>query len=118
MSDYVIYHNPRCSKSREALALLQDRGLEPAVRLYLDAIPDRSELQRLLRLLGISARDLLRKNESAYRELGLADPALDEKALIGAMIAQPKLIERPIVVRGDKAIIGRPPAQVLTLLEP
>jgi len=109
-----IYHNNRCSKSRAALALLEGREVE--VVNYLDAPPDAHELKQLLKLLGISARQLLRSGEAAYKELGLADPALDEDALIAAMVAHPILIERPIVVANGKAAIGRPPEAVLAIL--
>ena len=111
-----IFHNPRCSKSRATLALLQEQGFEPAVRLYLDNPPDRTELQTILRKLGITARDLIRKGESEYRELGLADEALDEITLIDAMVSHPRLIERPIVISGRRAAIGRPPESVLEIL--
>ncbi|MBD8873899.1 arsenate reductase (glutaredoxin) [Rhodanobacter sp. DHB23] len=109
-----IYHNNRCSKSRATLALLDGRDVE--VVNYLDTPPDAAELKQLLKLLGIPARQLLRSGEAAYRELGLADPALDENALIAAMVAQPILIERPIVVANGKAAIGRPPEAVLAIL--
>lgn len=111
-----IFHNPRCSKSRATLALLQDRGFEPNVRLYLEDPPDRTELRALLGKLGISARELLRKGEPEYRELGLADAGLDEAALISAMASHPRLIERPIVVSGQRAALGRPPESVLEIL--
>jgi arsenate reductase len=109
-----IYHNNRCSKSRATLALLEGREVE--VVNYLDTPPDAAELQQLLKLLGISARQLLRSGEAIYRELGLADPALDDDALIAAMVAHPILIERPIVVANGKAAIGRPPEAVLAIL--
>ncbi|MEW9624729.1 arsenate reductase (glutaredoxin) [Rhodanobacter geophilus] len=109
-----IYHNHRCSKSRATLALLEGREVE--VVDYLDAPPDADELKQLLKLLGIPARQLLRSGEAVYRELGLADPALDEDALIAAMVAHPILIERPIVVANGKAMIGRPPEAVLAIL--
>jgi len=111
-----IFHNPRCSKSRATLALLQERGYQPAVRLYLDNPPNRAELQGILRKLGISARELIRKGEAEYRELGLADNTLDEAALIDAMVSHPRLIERPIVLSGQRAAIGRPPESVLEIL--
>lgn len=114
----TLYHNPRCSKSREALDLLRGRGVEPEVILYLETPPTGKALKALLSQLGISARDLLRKGEEAYKSLGLADTALSETALIKAMIENPKLIERPIAVKGDQAVIGRPPENVLTLLSP
>jgi arsenate reductase len=111
-----IFHNPRCSKSRATLALLQEQGYEPAIRLYLDNPPDQAELQAILRKLGISARQLIRKGESEFRELGLADESLDEAALIAAMASHPRLIERPIVISGRRAAIGRPPESVLEIL--
>jgi arsenate reductase len=111
-----IFHNPRCSKSRATLALLQEQGYEPTVRLYLDNPPDPTELQAILRKLGIGARELIRTGESEYRELGLADQALDEAALIDAMASHPRLIERPIVISGQRAAIGRPPESVLDIL--
>ncbi len=111
-----IYHNPRCSKSRLTLALLEERGINPDVILYLETPPDEKTLAGVLGKLGISARQLLRKGEDAYRENNLADESLTEQQLISAMVAHPKLIERPIVVNGDKAAIGRPPEQVLEIL--
>lgn len=112
----ALYHNPRCSKSREALALLQAQGCEPEVVLYLETPPTAKQLKELLANLGISARQLLRKTEDAYKELNLADEKLSEAALIKAMLANPKLIERPIFINGDKAVIGRPPETVLSIL--
>jgi arsenate reductase len=112
----TIFHNPRCSKSRATLALLQQRGLEPAIRLYLEDPPDAAELRDILRRLGIPPRQLLRKGEAEYREQGLADETLDDAALIAAMAATPKLIERPIVLAGKRAAIGRPPEAVLDIL--
>ena len=111
-----IYHNSRCSKSRATLALLEERGGEVEVVNYLDTPPTAAELAVLLRQLGMGARDLLRKGEEEYRSLGLDDPALDENALIAAMVAHPKLIERPIVVANGKAALGRPPEAVLAIL--
>ncbi len=112
----TLYHNPRCSKSRETLALLQAHGCTPNVVLYLDTPPTATQLQVLLAHLGISARQLLRKTEDAYKELNLADEKLSEAALIQAMVTNPKLIERPIFINGTKAVIGRPPETVLTIL--
>ena len=111
-----IFHNPRCSKSRATLALLQERGLEPTIRLYLEDPPDADELRAILRKLGLSPRELLRKGEAEYRELGLADPTLGDDRLVEAMAAHPRLIERPIVLAGRKAAIGRPPEAVLEIL--
>ena len=111
-----IYHNSRCSKSRATLALLEERGLAPVVINYLDTPPSASELATLLVRLGMRPRQLLRAGESEYAELGLADPALTDAALIAAMVAHPKLIERPIVVANGKAALGRPPEAVLAIL--
>lgn len=112
----TLYHNPRCSKSRQALALLQAHGVEPQLKLYLDQPPTQAELKGLLAKLEISPRALLRKGEDAYKELNLKDDALSDAALIKAMINNPKLIERPIAINGDHAVIGRPPENVLDLL--
>ncbi len=118
MSDAVtIYHNPRCSKSRETLNLLQSHGVEPQVVLYLETPPDATTLRNLVQMLNLSsARDLMRQKEDLYRTLNLADSTLSEEALIQAMVENPKLIERPVVVKGDQARIGRPPEQVLEIL--
>ncbi|MBB5209864.1 arsenate reductase (glutaredoxin) [Microbulbifer hydrolyticus] len=113
---WTIYHNPRCSKSRQTLQLLQENNIEPEVVLYLETPPDTAILTALLKKLGIGARDLLRKGEDAYKELNLKDPTLGDDALIQAMVTHPKLIERPIVVNGEKAVLGRPPENVLELL--
>ncbi|MGM3161232.1 arsenate reductase (glutaredoxin) [Dickeya undicola] len=113
----TIYHNPRCSKSRETLALLQQQGIEPEVVLYLDTPPDAATLGNLLKQLGFaSARELMRRKEELYRELNLADDSLTETQLIQALVDHPKLIERPIVVANGKAKLGRPPEQVLDIL--
>ena len=117
MSEYCIFHNPRCSKSRQTLQLLQERGIEPEVRLYLKAPPDQAELRSLLDKLAIDARALLRRGEAEYKAMNLADSELAEDALIDAMVGAPKLIERPIVVRGERAVLGRPPENVLALLD-
>ncbi|MFZ3619997.1 arsenate reductase (glutaredoxin) [Leclercia barmai] len=119
MSDAVtIYHNPRCSKSRETLNLLKDNGVEPQVVLYLETPPDADTLRMLLGQLGMSsARELMRQKEELYKELGLADSALSEAQLIQAMVENPKLIERPIVVANGQARIGRPPEQVLEIVK-
>lgn len=111
-----IYHNPRCSKSRQTLALLQERGLQPEIIDYLKTPPDTKTLDRLLRLLGLEPRQLMRRKEAAYAEAGLDDPALTRDQLIEAMLAHPILIERPIVVAGGKAALGRPPERVLEIL--
>ena len=113
----TIYHSNRCSKSRDTLALLRQRGIEPGIVAYLDTPPDATTLRSLLKKLGLAdARALMRKGEAEYKDLHLADPALSQDALIAAMVAHPKLIERPIVVNGDKAAIGRPPENVLGIL--
>ncbi|ORM70673.1 arsenate reductase (glutaredoxin) [Pantoea wallisii] len=112
-----IYHNPRCSKSRETLALLRERGIEPEVVLYLETPPDVPTLKSLLQQLGMqSARELMRRKEEAYQQLGLASSDLTEEQLLQAMAEQPKLMERPIVVNGEKARLGRPPEAVLAIL--
>ena len=111
-----IYHNPRCSKSRQTLAILQENGIEPEVILYLETPPSAAELKKLISQLGIAPRELLRKGEEAYKTQGLKDMALSDKELIEAMIKNPKLIERPIVTDGQKAILGRPPENVSNLL--
>lgn len=116
MTDLTLYHNPRCSKSRGALELLEARGLTPTVVRYLETPPDAATLQSLLGKLGIGARQLLRTGEDEYKSLDLANPALSEAQLIAAMVAHPKLMERPILVAGDKAVIGRPPEKVLEIL--
>ena len=112
----TIYHNPRCSKSREALALITDHGQDVTIVEYLKNPPSAAELTEIINKLGIHARALLRTKEPEYAELGLADPSLPESVLIDAMVTQPKLIERPIVIDGDKAVIGRPSTNVLNLL--
>jgi arsenate reductase len=116
MTDLTLYHNPSCSKSRGALEILKARGLSPKVVRYLDTPPNAAELQALLVKLGLPARQLLRTGEEAYKSLNLADASLSEAQLIAAMVAQPKLIERPILIAGERAIIGRPPERILELL--
>lgn len=111
-----IYHNNRCTKSRATLALLEARGGDIEVINYLDNPPTAAELAVLLKQLGMTARALLRTGEEEYQAMGLADESLDESALIAAMVAHPKLIERPIVVANGKAAIGRPPETVLAIL--
>ena len=112
-----LYHNTRCSKSRGALELLQLRGITPELVYYLETPPDVDELRWLLGMLGLPARDLLRSGEPEFAELGLDDPSLGEDALIAAMATHPRLIERPVFVHGDRAVIGRPPERVLELLD-
>ncbi len=116
MTDLTLYHNPRCSKSRGALELLEARGLAPTVVRYLETPPDVATLKALLDKLGMPPRQLLRTGEDDYAQLNLADPTLSDAQLIDAMATHPKLIERPILVAGDKAVIGRPPEKILEIL--
>lgn len=111
-----IFHNPRCSKSRATLALLQEQGIEPEITLYLETPPDASILRSILQKLGLTARELMRTGEAEYREQGLADEALSEEELVAAMVATPRLMERPIVLANGRAAIGRPPESVLEIL--
>jgi len=113
----TLYHNPRCSKSREALALLQARGITPEVVLYLETPPDSGTLQVLLKKLRLPARSLLRTKEQEYDDLGLADPTLSDTQIINAIVQHPRLLERPIAVAGERAVIGRPPEAILALIE-
>ena len=115
MSEVTIYHNPRCSKSRQTLELLKEKSIEPDVVEYLKTPPNAAELKDILNKLGLSADELMRKKEAIYKELGLAGVS-DENELITAMVNNPKLIERPIVIKADKAAIGRPPESVLDIL--
>lgn len=112
----TIYHNPRCSKSRQTLQLLQERGIEPNVVLYLETPPDADALAAIIDKLGITPRQLLRKGEDEYKAANLANPDLSDQDLIDAMTKHPRLIERPIVLHGDKAALGRPPENVLDIL--
>ena len=116
MSSVRIYHNPRCSKSRQTLALLEENGISPEIILYLDTPPDIDILAQLLSQLGIGARQLLRTGEDAYQANNLADESIADEQLLAIMAANPKLIERPIVVKGDRAVLGRPPENVLELI--
>ena len=116
MTDLILYHNPRCSKSRNALELLEQRGLTPSVIRYLETPPSADELRQILARLGISPRQLLRSGEEEYKTLNPTDPPLTDEQIIDAMVAHPKLIERPILVVGDTAVIGRPPEKVLEIL--
>ncbi|MBL4783657.1 MAG: arsenate reductase (glutaredoxin) [Porticoccaceae bacterium] len=111
-----IYHNPRCSKSRQTLQLLEEKGLKPDIIEYLKAAPSKAELTSVLGLLGLKPRDLMRKNEVIYKELNLKDNALSNEQLVSAMLENPILIERPIVLANGKAAIGRPPESVLDIL--
>jgi|SRR5690606_20976890 len=116
MTEAILYHNPRCSKSRGALELLQENGVEPRIVRYLETPPDLATLRDLLTKLGMAPRELLRRSEDEYRELNLADPSLDDQAILKAMAEHPKLIERPILVVGARAVVGRPPERVLELI--
>lgn len=116
MTEAILYHNPRCSKSRGALELLQENGVEPRIVRYLETPPDLATLRDLLTKLGMAPRELLRRSEDEYRELNLADPSLDDEAILKAMVEHPKLIERPILVVGARAVVGRPPERVLELI--
>ena len=116
MRQPTIYHNPRCSKSRATLELLVARGFSPRVIEYLSSPPSVAEVERLLAMLDIEPRELLRTDEDDYRDLGLADPRLRSDQLVAAIAANPRLMQRPIVVMGSKAAIGRPPEAVLAIL--
>ncbi len=112
----TIWHNPRCSKSRQTLALLRERGIEPGIVEYLKTPPPADEIEAVLDMLGMEPRDLMRRKEAAYREAGLDDPGLGRRALVEAMTAYPVLIERPVVLAKGKAALGRPPESVLEIL--
>ncbi|MBB5322817.1 arsenate reductase (glutaredoxin) [Marinobacter oulmenensis] len=111
-----IYHNPRCSKSRQTLELLTDRGIDPEIIRYLETPPTEQQLSEILEMLGCQPRELMRIKEKEYREQGLDNPELGREELIRAMVATPKLIERPIVVNNGRAAVGRPPENVLAIL--
>lgn len=113
----TIYHNPRCSKSRQALSLLEERNIDIEVVEYLKTPANADTLRELLNLLNLSPREILRTKEKEYKELGLDDPALTDEQIIEAMVKTPKLIERPIVVHNGRAAIGRPPEAILKLLD-
>ena len=116
MQKIQIWHNPRCSKSRQALTLLDESGVEKDVVKYLEENPNKETIKKLLKMLGFtSARELMRTKEAIYKELGLKDET-DEEKLIEAMVEHPKLIERPVIIKGDKAIIARPPEKVSDFL--
>jgi arsenate reductase len=116
MQDVEILHNPRCSKSRATLALLEERGIEPHIIDYLAEPPDASELARISDLLGGDPRAMMRRDEPEYADLGLDDPALDRESLLAALAAPPRFIQRPIVLANGRAAIGRPPEAVLDIL--
>ncbi len=112
----VIYHNPKCTKSRQTLALIEARGIKPKIVEYLKTPPSKDELDRIIRLLKLDPRALMRRNEPEYKQARLNNPKLTRAALIEAMIAHPILIERPIVLANGKAAIGRPPENVLKII--
>ena len=112
----TIFHNPACSKSRATLALIREAGVEPRIVRYLETPPDRARLEGLLAAMGLSPRELLRRGEAAHAELGLADPTLGDAQLIEAMLAHPRLIERPIVETPKGVRLGRPPERVHEIL--
>ena len=111
-----ILHNPGCSKSRATLALLRDAGIDPEISLYLESPPDAEELRSILDKLGMNPRELMRKGEAEFKQQGLDDETLSDDELINALVATPKLIQRPIVLAGTHAAIGRPPESVLDIL--
>lgn len=112
----VIYHNPRCSKSRQALQLLNDNGVEPKIVEYLKDILSQKELKNIINYLNVSPRDILRKKEADYKEAGLNNDTLSDDEVVELMTKYPKVIERPIVVNGSKAAVGRPPENVLKII--
>lgn len=116
MTSLTLYHNPRCSKSRQTLALLREAGQEPEIVEYLKEPPDAAQIKLLLKKLDMAPRELIRKGEAVYKSQGLADESLTRDQLVAAMAEHPILIERPIVVRGRRAVIGRPPENALSLL--
>lgn len=114
MSDITIFHNPRCSKSRQALALIEEAGYAPIIRLYLEDVPTQAEIQDILTKLGCDCQAILRRQEEAYK--AHFKEVDDEQALIALLTDHPKVLERPIIIKGDRAVIGRPPEAVHTLL--
>ena len=116
MARLGLYHNPGCSKSRQTLQLLEDNNCAPDIIEYLEQPPSPQELKEIIAMLGISARELLRTTEQAYRDAEMADDSLSEDEIIDAMCKYPELLQRPVVVSGNRAIIGRPPARVLEII--
>ena len=116
MSNFIIYHNPRCSKSRQTLEILNQQDVSTEVVLYLENPPSPEEVASILQKLGLDPRDVIRKGEEEYKRLNLKDQSLTENELIAFMSENPKLIERPIVIKGNKAVIGRPPENVLSII--
>ena len=117
MKEFTIYHNPRCSKSRQALQIFRDRGIEPSIVEYLKTPLQKDELKKISTSLGFRPKEFVRKNESDFKERNLVNHLEDDDKMIEAMAAYPKIIERPIVVLKDKAVIGRPPDNVLKLIK-
>ena len=117
LSNFTIYHNPRCSKSRLTLELLKDKGIDPKVILYLETPPSEKELVLILKKLNMEAKELLRKGEAEFKEQNLSDTSKSEEDIIQAMVHFPKLMERPIIIYGDRAVIGRPPENVLKIIQ-
>ena len=116
MNDVTIWHNRRCSKSRATMAILEERGIDPNTVNYLDETPGADEIKQVLAMLGFAPRELMRTNEAVYKELGLAE-VTDDEALVRAMVENPILIQRPIVIKDGRAVIGRPPERVVSILE-
>lgn len=114
--DITIWHNPRCSKSRQTMQLLKDAGVSPIIIEYLKETPEASEIKRIIGILDLPPRDLMRVKEALYKANGLGDASVSEDDLIAAMVEHPILIERPVVIKGDRAVIGRPPENVQALL--
>ncbi len=116
MADITIYHNPNCSKSRATLALLEENGIKPEIIYYLETPPGIDELKGILKKLGMQLADILRRSEEGFDTLGLDDETLSEEIAFDLLQKHPHLLQRPVVVKGDKAIIGRPPENVLSLI--
>ena len=114
---FIIYHNPRCSKSRQALALLRENAIEPTIVEYLKDPITKPQLKELLEKLSLEPRELLRKSEKEFKDLQLSNESLNDDIVIDSMIKHPKLIERPIIVRGDDAVIGRPADNIFNLMQ-
>ena len=117
MDNVTIWHNPKCSKSRRALELIRERGIEPTIVKYLETPPTLDQLEQTLAALGMEPRELMRKSEPAYRDHALGDTSLTRAELLSAMLRTPILIERPIVLRDGRAVVGRPPEAVVALLD-
>jgi len=116
ISKVTIYYNPKCRKSREALQIIREKGIEPEINYYLENPPSKEELSDILRKMGKSARDIFRKSEPLYKDLGLKNKDLDDEVLLDYLNKYPILIERPIVVKGQRAVLGRPPEDVRKII--